>query len=246
MPFENSSTLSVVTWNTQGRPDQGEKKQTLDALLLNHDVVLLQECGALAQEDAYSFRNVIEGTDVTANVFGRLTPGDRNIRCSTAILSCHSIDNPEAFDLTNTRRLGLSAQIKGIVVGTLHATSGGVGKADVRIFLATLSGAYPGAPIIVGGDFNYIPEPTLEHRARLGAHAGRGEEMGADKTWTTNAGTRSRDISFTGVQDTGGRASHPSSNSVLDFFFCKNIHGGQARLGHNGGSDHRYVSCSFG
>jgi len=160
-------TYYATTWNSQGDPtdpNQGLKNQVLTGILSKSQIVLLQECGHLA-----NIHNFIGQNDIV-----QLGPqaGSFNPRCSTAIIS----KMPGTFDQIYLQSgTGRSAIIlypdTGPAVATLHAISGGIGAQDLAQVITEMNrhnDAY-----VVGGDFNTTPEGTGweigRHKMRIGS-----------------------------------------------------------------------------
>jgi endonuclease/exonuclease/phosphatase family metal-dependent hydrolase len=158
---------SIVTWNTQGRPDTNEhKNRVLDALCRTYNVVLLQECGSLFD------RNGEQIAGKTIHCIGQA--GAFNNRCSVAILA----DSVAGWDCelnASTGRAVVWVKRGGLTIGGIHATSGGVGMPDVKAGLKTLLGVAKDGPMVLGGDFN-VDMDTDTTSINIGS-VGRPEEF---------------------------------------------------------------------
>ena len=155
---------SVATWNTQGDPfNQTEKAVVLASLCAASPIVLLQECGQLS------------GTLPGWSPYYGGQAGAFNNRCSTAILTSLPVYGSGLISRSSTGRPGIWIRTDDCIVGTLHSTSGGVGKPDLDVFMKELMDLSGGeVPVIIGGDFNFQLTPG-EQAARIGTES-RGTE----------------------------------------------------------------------
>lgn len=117
----------------------------LRALAVDHDVMLLQECGRLAEETSFGKK---------LRVYSDLH-GAGNVRCSTAIL-CKDYDDSGFSQFTSTWRAGIWVRIGNLYLGTIHCTANGKPK-DRNDLAMELYQRADGAALIIGGDFNTEP-----------------------------------------------------------------------------------------
>lgn len=137
--------VSIVTWNTQGDPlNNNQKANCLTQLCNNNNIVLLQECGHLAGRASFAGKTILGGYQA----------GAYNDRCAVAILYDRALfDAGEPMYFSDTGRPGLFVEDQNLVVGTIHATSGGVGARDVTPFAQALART-TNKNFVIGGDLN--------------------------------------------------------------------------------------------
>ncbi|MGB0683455.1 MAG: endonuclease/exonuclease/phosphatase family protein [Magnetovibrionaceae bacterium] len=208
--------MKICTWNTCGDPTTNTNKAgVLGTLWHSCDIILLQECGNLSNVPA-----VLTG----ANVIHEYQAGAFNPRCSTALLSKAVPDSSETvYSPSGTGRSVIVAAFDGVLVGTLHAVSGGVGAQDLRF--AVINAVGSDQPWVIGGDFNVTPGSAA---------------LSASRT-TMNFGSSSRPITASWKAPSGPTQT---SGGRLDYFVYNGVTvTGVTRHHSQGGSDHKPVYC---
>ena len=217
--FYISMSLKICTWNSQGNPYNDKTKKKLDILQQLYkcnDVLLIQECGGIANNlktDGRCFWNVEQA-------------GAGNNRCSLCIIS-NVGGFGEVLDATSsTGRSVIHVNIGNIHIYTLHATSGN-GLPDVMTLLENAQ-----EPFIIGGDLN------CNRSEILNSHGVCGSEVNY-----AFSGTRSRPNKL-GELITSDRLTHPGSGNELDFFIVSlSLRTYSTRLHPVMGGDH-YPVCT--
>lgn len=209
--------LKICTWNSQGNPfNDKDKHRIFDSLYASNDVLLLQECGTIAQNLGHNYM-YLTGEQA----------GARNRRCSLCIISKYQFSDISPKSITsNSGRPALGIKIGGISIYTLHALSGN-GMSDVMNIFRTAT-----PPFIIGGDMNCDRNELLYRHGLL-----------YSQTNFLFSGTRSRPYPE-GELISSERRTHPDSNAELDYFIisldlrssCTNI---DSRIG----GDH-YPVCT--
>jgi len=138
--------LSIGTWNSQGSPlTNGDKYATLKGLIGVCDVVLLQECGSLAEVTGFEGCRVVSWA----------AAGAKNHRCSTAILT-RGYDAAGNAGHMSTGRAAVWIRYGNVYIATIHCTASGKAADQTQLMkeMAQLAG---NNPLIIGGDFNCPP-----------------------------------------------------------------------------------------
>ncbi|AKJ28539.1 endonuclease/exonuclease/phosphatase family protein [Caldimonas brevitalea] len=150
--------LSILTWNTQGDPrNDPEKDAILQSLCLTYDVVLLQECGRLAEQRIYAGKQI----------HGQAQAGALNPRCSTAVVANGCV-GAGVWTGSSSGRSAVWVKIRDVVIASIHCESGGIGMTDLRRCMRQM--ATIGPKIIIGGDFNcsFAPDEELVNAGTTG------------------------------------------------------------------------------
>ncbi|MGF7151268.1 hypothetical protein FHS96_004931 [Sphingomonas zeicaulis] len=198
---------TVITWNTQGDPTTHPGKAAeLATMCAAYDYVLLQECGHMKLWNGNKY------------MYSSYQAGAFNSRCSTAILSNAPAD-VKHWTGSSSGRSGLYMNVAGTIIGTIHATSGGVGMGDVTPFLKTVS-RLDAQAIVIGGDFNAeLAQPFFD------------------------VGTSNRPNTFDIVSQ--GGATHQGGLCLDYFFYQGTANPGNATLYPTQNSDHDAVWMTF-
>jgi endonuclease/exonuclease/phosphatase (EEP) superfamily protein YafD len=149
-------TLIITTWNSQGDPrNRPDKTSKLDRHVEECDYVMLQEASNLATDGNFGGNAVV----------GYPQAGAFNPRCGTAIVigdRCSGYEEEVPVYLQmGTGRLApvVRDDGSGYFIATLHAESSERANGDRTGLLSELHRRYGDeAGIIVGGDFNAVPE----------------------------------------------------------------------------------------
>lgn len=181
--------MRICTWNSQGDPTNNTmKKIVLTNLYRRNDVVLIQECGAMAH-----LNTLLPGCCRV------IVPqaGAFNNRCSTCILSEYPFSYTlQTLPSANGRSLIIATfQHTAIRVLTMHATAGN-GGADVFPALQ-----HTNSPFILGADMNCTPDFLS------GNHSEKTRTLRVDPRHHVNAYFSAPPYN-----------THPSTNQTLDFF----------------------------
>ena len=182
--------MNICTWNSQGNPYKTSKKlEVLHQLYNDNDVLLIQECGRIADNLQLPGASLWVGEQA----------GAFNNRCTTCIISTiggmGEILNVGSF----TGRPAIHVNIGNLHIYTLHATSGN-GLPDVMNLFGQAQ-----EPFIIGGDMNCLRSTIINNH---------GVASNTDYIFT---GTSSRPLNL-GRLVTSNRVTHPSSGNELDFF----------------------------
>lgn len=213
-------SIIIATWNTQGDPTpvkkndakQKTRNSMLAYLISNVHVLLLQECGNLAEIESYTKKK-------NANISYGQQAGAYNVRCSTAIVSFVDCEFESKYLTSGTGRSAIFMFSNKIAIGTLHSQSG-AGAGDVstvvtHLFKKKING------FIIGGDFNCAPSDT--------------GWIVEEKRNTMYIGTQSRgsEFSYWAPQN----KTHVNGG-ILDWFIFNNVIPTQAQRCHAMGGDH--------
>jgi hypothetical protein len=165
----------LVSLNCAGGNPAGVK----DALMLNPDVLLLQESPSpteleklieLQPGDSEDFRyDLVVGPDASILVLGtvetvQLPKGTSNFTCVRAKLRMHNLD---AF--TVSLRLAppvLRFDFWNPDCWRQYAESKAARRKELEDILAFVESQSPGAFVIIGGDFNTPPDPSIQRKLR--------------------------------------------------------------------------------
>lgn len=155
-------------------------------------------------------------------MYGVEQSGAYNNRCSTAIIAKDGWEASGRWDGSNSGRPGIWIKSRNFTIATIHCTSGGVGRGDLRPFMTHMANVIGvNTPLVIGGDFN---DSSLVNVTNL------------------NAGTINRPIQFSVY--TQSRATH-SGGQVLDGFVSLNAIINTSRRYSVTVSDHDPVSATF-
>lgn len=183
--------MKICTWNSQGNPYTIKKKiEILNQLYNDNDVLLIQECGNIANDLKLPGATIWTGAQAGAG----------NIRCTTCIISKIGGQGGTLDVSSSTGRPAIYLNVMGLNIYTLHATSGN-GIPDVMNLFARAE-----EPFIIGGDMNCSRTTILENHGVAG-----------NMTDYIFSGTHS-DPNKIGIITTSNRVTHPGSGSELDFF----------------------------
>lgn len=131
--------MKICTWNSQGNPySSSKKKEVLNQLYNDNDVLLIQECGDIANDLKLPDATIWTGTQAGAG----------NIRCTTCIISKKGGQGGTLDVSSSTGRPAIYLNVMGLNIYTLHSTSGN-GIPDVMNLFARAE-----EPFIIGGDMN--------------------------------------------------------------------------------------------
>jgi exonuclease III len=165
----SSDTLELrcVSWNINGAQKFTSLTPEL-SYMENFDVILLQETFTLSPENGLDLIGYIP-----YHVLGRLTGGRPSWGLST-LLRIDSFTGgtlrplPSPMDWLQVTRWRRPSDKGLLIINVYFAVyTDGFQQADSRTaidFLTTLRSDYPGDGVIMGGDFNYDPWRTDEHR----------------------------------------------------------------------------------
>lgn len=202
--------MRICTWNTQGNPNKDKlKRKILEKLYEKCDVLLIQECGGLNQENVD-----LKG----AVVFSEEQAGSANNRCSTCIITKRTVDDSGAESLQSaTGRFRLMVQLDNINIYTLHAESGT--GSDVISALRTCE-----PPFIMGGDMNCCPFQLVSMHVASNRHliyTGTGSRLGMQAKFAKSS-----------------TITHPRTKNELDYFLYNGVSCSNTIKYHKKGGDH--------
>ncbi|MCQ8280033.1 hypothetical protein NFI95_16445, partial [Acetobacteraceae bacterium KSS8] len=172
LPSGRNQLISIASWNAQGNPlEHGLGGAFLRHLVAEHDIVVLQSCGALVESSFAAFRSIAVDR-LRCDARGFRQPISVDPFCSVAILSrigsAFPFEGGAVLDSGRPGVFGVCCSVAGgPVLAAVHAAPAGLSAADWSWFEAELRHAASGTrPLLVAAELGPAWKPVLDVRTQ--------------------------------------------------------------------------------